>query len=119
MEKGPYIKSHPVIQAIRDFNPAGCKGFTYEIFDKYTTIWFNHLAEAELFRRDFNAKIGWSIVTKPEMISSDDDANPYIIDVACVCLVPKDIADRNEKYDGDAMKGALMELVESGIEVRL
>ena len=120
MERGPFIKSHPLFALIRgmpDDVCNGCLGFTYEVFDRYAGIWFKTEAQAWTFRDTMNKQIGWSIISKPDVMDKYSDLNPFTCDVACVLPLPKNIADRNEKYGGDAMKGALAACREAGIEV--
>ena len=121
MQTGPYIKDHALFVIIKDLGKDidEFMGLTYETGDSYAGIWFKTKKAAEAMRKTVNERIGWSILSKPEAYGMYDDGNPFTCDAVCVSPVPKDIADRNDKYDGDAMVGALMECIESGIEVRI
>lgn len=122
MEKGPFVKDHELFTLIRSMPKelrSGCMGFTYENCDRYAGIWFETEEQAWTFRHAMNKRIGWSIISNPETMDKYDDLNPFTCDVACVSPLPKDIADRNDKYGGDALKGALAACRESGIEVRI
>lgn len=120
METGPFVKDHALFTLIRSMDEAKpCLGFTYERCDRYAGIWFPTEADAQTFRAALNSQIGWSIASKPDLLSAESDLNPFTVPVACISPVPKDIADRNDKYGGDAMVGALSACMEAGIEVRL
>lgn len=123
MEQGPFEKDHELFALIRsgsfDEHRQECMGFTYETPDKYAAIWFKSVASATAFRDAMNKHMGWSIISKPDMLSSNSDLNPFTCDAVCVCPLPKDIADRNDKYGGDAMAAALDVCRQAGIEVRI
>ncbi len=120
MEKGPFVKSHELFTLIRTMEEASpCMGVTYETCDQYAGIWFRSLTEATTFRDALNARIGWSIASKPDVMGADSDVNPFTFSVVCVSPLPKEIAERNDRYGGDAMVGALAACVEAGAEVRL
>ena len=107
METGPFIKEHPLFVIIRDLGKSidGVMGFTYETQDFSSGIWFENMEGAEAMRKKVNERIGWSILSKPEVQTEDYDSNPFTRDVVCVSVVPKNAADFNEKYEGDAMTG--------------
>lgn len=121
METGPFTKEHAIFVIVRDIGKEidGLMGFTYENDDSYSGIWFENMEGAKIMRKTVNERIGWSILAKPEAQDEYNDGNPFTCDVVCVCVVPKDVADRNGQYDGDAMTGALMACVKLGIKVRI
>lgn len=120
MDKGPFVKEHPLFSLVREMEQAkGCLGFTYETGDCYAGIYFKTMEEATTFHDACNKHVGWSIISKPEWLDQYSDSNPFTKAVACVSPLPKVIADRNDKYGGDAMVGALMACVDAGVEVRL
>ena len=77
------------------------------------------MCAAEQIRQHVNKLAGYSLIAKPEYTPASFDSNPYTRDAICFCLLPKSVADSNDKYQGDAMVGALMACVEAGVEVRL
>ena len=119
MEKGPFTKGHDVFDIIKERCDEGFMGVTYERNDRYTGVWFKTTQTAEAARKTINEHVGWSIMSKPGGYDKEDDDNPFTCDCFCVALVPKDVADRNDKHGGDPMVGALSECVEAGIEVRI
>lgn len=120
MEKGPFVKDHEffiLVKLVPESKTA--LGFTYETWDSYAAIWFKTVKEANDFRTAVNQSVGWSIASKTDVVDKHSEANPWTIDVAYVSILPKDLADRNDKYGGDALVGALAACVEAGAEVSM
>ena len=114
MEEGPFVKGHELFALIQN---SGCMGVTYETDDQYAAIWFKSMTDAAAFRKCTNERVGWSIISKPEALSAESESNPFACDAVCVCPLPKRIADRNEKYGGNAMAAALDACRQAGIQI--
>lgn len=134
IQAGPYIRGHSVYKQLYDlakplFEPFHGISQTYESDDSYGGFWAafklsalsdDQAMEAALAVRAYiNEAIGYEIVAKPVIYRSSDDANPLTMDAVCFCLVPKDVADRNAKYNGDAMVGAYAACIEAGVTVKI
>jgi hypothetical protein len=135
-KEGPFIKGHPIYLDLytlaKDlFEPFVGVSRVYESYDTYGGFWITYgkaantkvdairaMDAATAIRKLMNAHVGFSIIAKPQFYEANSDSNPYTSDAVCLCLVPKRIADRNEKCDGDAMIGALAACVDAGIEIR-
>ena len=120
MDKGPFVKGHYVFDIIKEIccDLKEFMGITYETGDSYSGVWFRNTEAAENIRKTVNERVGWSIISKPCDYDKYDDDNPFTCDAVCVGTVPKDISDRNDKYNGDAMIGALMECAEMGVQIK-
>ena len=132
--EGPFIRDHPVFMAVWNqtkdlFEPFVSVSRQYETGGSYGGFWATlgkdaalrrpeAEAQAEKIRTYVNKLVGYSLMAKPEYTLANADHNPYTSDAVCFCLVPKSIADRNERFGGDAMLGALVACVEAGAFVK-
>lgn len=120
MEKGPFTKDHLFFLLAKTLPESKTAlGFTYETWDAYAVVWFRTVEEANDFRSAVNQSVGWSVASKPDVLDKNEGTNPWTMDVANVCILPKEIADRNDKYGGDALVGALAACVEAGVEIKI
>ncbi len=118
---GPYIKDHIVFGIIKKFLEQidEFKGTTYDNDCSYARIWFTeNMKVVEDKRKIINDHFGWSILCKPVSYDKYDDDNPFMQSSIGIEVVPKDIADKSDKYNGDPMAAAFGACRESGIIVR-
>lgn len=113
-----FTKDHPIFNFIKTHSQ-NLLGVTYETYDDYAVLWFRDMESALNLRKLANEYMSYDVCSKPQRSSAMDDINPFTIDVVGITLVPKDIANRNKEYDGDALIGALMECVKAGAEIHL
>lgn len=135
MEKGPYVKEHPFFQFIRvdlaqNDPETPVAGFTYETSDTYACIWLcvkeqsaptlqQLLVYAQTLRSRVNSAVGYNILSKPDERGACDQDNPFTTDAVCLAVLPRDVAERADKYGGNPMAAALAACIEAGAEVRL
>lgn len=134
IQAGPYVRGHSVYKQLYDlakhlFEPFHGVSTTYESDDSYGGFWATFatsalsdaqaMSAATVVRAFINTAIGYEIVAKPVIYRASDDANPLTMDAVCFCLVPKEVADRNAKYGGDATVGAYVACIEAGVTVKI
>ena len=116
-QEGPFKKGHPFFEKLKKYDFEASLGVTYETFDIYAICWVKNMEAALDIRRIINTEYGWEILSKPKEVKKCSEDNPFIFDCVAMSVVPKHIADRNAKYGGDALIGALAGALEGGAEV--
>ncbi len=134
--EGPFLRGHKIYKLVYDFckeefGPCPGVSTSYEGSDMYGGFWATLgengtksrlLSIANTVREKVNTEFGYNIIPKPDYYDSTIDSwddSPYFSPSVFLGLLPKSIAQRNDRFDGDAVVGAVMSCVEAGIVVKL
>lgn len=93
-------------------------GFSYETQDCHPRIWIENMPDAIALRNYVNSIVGWPICAKPKLCDANDDYNPFTQNVIVITLLQKEFALQTERFDGDASKTLIAQMMEAGIVVK-